>query len=1031
MAVDHKIVRNSENFKGIDKRSSDLQRTMEYATDIKNAVYRKTGAISKRKGFKVNLTQYENHFGTYNFRKVDSTTGALSDELIAVSTEVQRLVDDALVVSYEGTSNLFASIVAENSTNFKFILKDQDDTLFEQDLGTGFNSSDITLNSFRNKLNGISIPVATINTILPPTNTNEYTYTINASKVHKPLSLTQGSFLRVSTENTKLIVDSMTENTTTTNGVVTINSYTVVIKGPSTALTSGTAAVELVEYDGIVASYSNSDLDNYRVALLNAEKDLPILSSIVGGTSFKAKTWQDIQNGDPNLINVFNWKVNPSDQDKVFASEEVENASFVQLNDVLYISNGYDDVVKYDGKYAYKAGLPAIDMDNQPYFTVTAVNDSNNDLHTGLTPTGRTYEYRFVIEYVDAIGNTITSQPSQPEKIIVNNDQRVDIDWNIAGTNSMESLLLGRDLTGTFDSTHSFYDSLPSLVSGRSYATLADKYAKYQTEKRMRVKIYRSKGYDATSPALEVVGQYYLIADFPYDYDSSDNPINTNVKFTDNTVDNDLNPFATFTEPVKRHDPPPKGKYLTGFKNCLVSAGNINNVNNVTYSLPKNTSTGEIGSEYFPNDDNAAIVDSLFGDSITAIAPLRDLLYIFHKNSIHVMGGQINLLELPVVDLLTKEGGVGCLSHHSIEEFRNQLLFLSEEGIYTIDASNSINELSALIAPLFTNVNLKSKRAVSFNWVKENLIIINVPTESKHVSQDTIDTFTFVDSVADTNRPNETFLIFATDYLTSGNGSGATFVVTTDANGDITSVTVDNPGEGFAVNDTITIGDNQLGGDPGNGITITVTGIKDVNSTLYTSGEGDSLIVAYDYFKNAWLKWTNVDITGGITLYDNDVVFLSRTKNGSYLKTMANSETTYDYSDHTDAIEFRYDTNWESLGEPTIPKKFLRLKLYSFDTDDTFESPGFILNTKIQLNYTPFDLGEVVFDFGQSLGWGEEPWGEFRWGSSSLNFLKSKLASRKSKSLKLGFENNTLNENVLITNYELEIAAPYGMEIKD
>ena len=52
MAVDHRIIRNSENFKGLDKRTSDLKRSIEFATDIKNAAYRISGAINKRKGFR-------------------------------------------------------------------------------------------------------------------------------------------------------------------------------------------------------------------------------------------------------------------------------------------------------------------------------------------------------------------------------------------------------------------------------------------------------------------------------------------------------------------------------------------------------------------------------------------------------------------------------------------------------------------------------------------------------------------------------------------------------------------------------------------------------------------------------------------------------------------------------------------------------------------------------------------------------------------------------------------------------------------
>ena len=37
MGVDHRILRGSENFRGLDKRTSDIMRSQEYATDMKNA----------------------------------------------------------------------------------------------------------------------------------------------------------------------------------------------------------------------------------------------------------------------------------------------------------------------------------------------------------------------------------------------------------------------------------------------------------------------------------------------------------------------------------------------------------------------------------------------------------------------------------------------------------------------------------------------------------------------------------------------------------------------------------------------------------------------------------------------------------------------------------------------------------------------------------------------------------------------------------------------------------------------------------
>lgn len=1034
MGVDHRLIRNTENFKGIDKRSSDLARTREYATDIDNAIYRKTGAISKRKGFKVNLNQFDNHFGGFTFRKTNPLNGSTTDEFLAVSTKLQRLVDEDFKISYEGSSDIFVSIFAESSTNFKFQIKDQDVLILDQNLGTGFSSSDLSLNSLRTLINNVTIPVATIDAVVTPINSTTFDYTIPVENVTKVQSLYLGSLLKVRDESTQLQVSSFTEITDPNDDAI-VTAYRIVMQGSSSALNSSTGSVELVDYNDLTASYTNPELDGYRAALLTAVKDVKINNLLSGGTNLKAKDWEDIDNGDTSTINTFDWKVKSTDTDRVFSSEDVENATFAQLNNVLYISNGYDYLMKYDGQKVYRAGLPALDNDTATDYFLCTPQSSSNPIHTDGDD--KTFEYRIVLEYTDAIGNIISSQPSKPIIKRVPSGNGVSITWT---STVLQTFLEGRDLTGVFDDTHPLHGNLEELLNSGDRPTadnLADNLKKYREEKRLRVKIYRSLGYNLGSIDDEPVGQYYQIADLPYDEES----------FTDRSVDPhdtsvtdfDLNTLLAYAEPVKRQDPPPKGRYITGFKNCLVSAGNISNVNNVQYSLPKNTATGEIGSEYFPEDDNAIVVDSLFGDRVNAIAPLRDLLYIFHKNSIHVLGGNINLLELPVVDLLTKEGGVGCLSQGSIQEFRNQLIFLSEEGVYTIDSSNAISELSAPIKPFFDDLDLKVKRSVSYNWVRENLMIINIPKEKTSVTLNTIDSISISQNSTQTDVPtlltraNKTFKIFDTDYLPSANGTGASFEITTDANGDILleNISVEFPGESFTANETIYIDDDFLGGFAGAAITLNVDSVVNRDSSVYTSGEEESLIIVYDYFKNAWLKWTNVDITGGVALYDEKVTFLSRTRNGSYLKIMSESDTTYDYADHADAIDFRYETNWESLNEPTIPKKFLRLKLYSFDTDGSFESPGFSVNVFVQKNYVPFDLGSFIMDFGQTLGWGEEPWGEFKWGSNALNFLKSKLAPGKTKSLKLSFQNNTLNENVLITNYEMEIAAPYGMEIKD
>ena len=56
---------------------------------------------------------------------------------------------------------------------------------------------------------------------------------------------------------------------------------------------------------------------------------------------------------------------------------------------------------------------------------------------------------------------------------------------------------------------------------------------------------------------------------------------------------------------------------------------------------------------------------------------------------------------------------------------------------------------------------------------------------------------------------------------------------------------------------------------------------------------------------------------------------------------------------------------------------------------------------------------------------GEKILGEKSRGVMLINFLKTKLPTGKSKCLKLRFKNVDVNENVLISKYELEIAAPF------
>ena len=550
-------------------------------------------------------------------------------------------------------------------------------------------------------------------------------------------------------------------------------------------------------------------------------------------------------------------------------------------------------------------------------------------------PQQKTFEYRFAFEYTDFKGNVIVGQPSEPKKVVVPNGKSITISYGVHNN----LINQGFNTTATFDSSwqSSTGVTLPTSLTDNNYPV-----EKLSGSKRLRLLIFRSKGYDEENG--EVVGQFYKIADKPL------NGVQNNQTFIDTYRDEasstyapTINPFLNFVDPIKRKDLPPKGKYLTVFKNCLVISGQKENVNNLQYSLPKNFATGEIGSEYFPDDDNAVVVESPFGSKITAITALTNFLIVFHKDSIFSVSGNINELELPTVDIMTKEGGLGCVSNSSIEEFNQGIVFLSDSGVFSINSSG-IKEMSSQIRPLF-NSKLKKDNSIIFNWVDKNLLVLCIP---KYVSQGDID---YIPGSSETN------------YI-----------------------------------------------------------------------DDNSLILAYDYNKNAWIRWDNLEFKNGISMFSNNVFFVKHSNEGQKMCVIKDNNDQYDYSDLGSPIDFYYETNWESLGDPTVPKKFLRLKLHSFDTEKTFETPNFKLDVSIRRDYIDETEGTIEFDFGKLTGggWGNFRWGmEAWWGSAPLLQLKSKLPSRKSKCLKLRFENNTLNQNVLITNYEMEIAAPFRQEIKD
>ena len=205
-----------------------------------------------------------------------------------------------------------------------------------------------------------------------------------------------------------------------------------------------------------------------------------------------------------------------------------------------------------------------------------------------------------------------------------------------------------------------------------------------------------------------------------------------------------------------------------------------------------------------------------------------------------------------------------------------------------------------------------------------------------------------------------------------------------------------------------------------------------------SSGDADSEILVYDYFRQSWLEWDNFNFMGGIATEGDDLYLLRRVTSltaypDTELSVLLQDGKESDYADHEAAITFSYATHWETLQDPSVWKKMLKIKMHALDASlNTFEGDTFTLTVKEQHNYSLDDISTLTIDFsGGAEGWGVGPWGEIPWGEARLLSAKNRLASKKVKAHRLTFENAVVHENILISGYELQVVTPYKIDMKE
>jgi len=169
-----------------------------------------------------------------------------------------------------------------------------------------------------------------------------------------------------------------------------------------------------------------------------------------------------------------------------------------------------------------------------------------------------------------------------------------------------------------------------------------------------------------------------------------------------------------------------------------------------------------------------------------------------------------------------------------------------------------------------------------------------------------------------------------------------------------------------------------------------------------------SVILVYDYTIGAWLPEWTIPVQDIVEYKDR--VWLAKQDPGDLddqrLARIIVGKEDKCLIDHDTAINSSVQFHWESLGDPNLYKKFLRLAVGAVGA---FDPSSWALTVGAYVNYDYSALMTSV---------------------SKVAYLQDvarfKLRSGKANSLMIELSNNALYEGFMTSGFDLEIATPYG-----
>ncbi len=409
-------------------------------------------------------------------------------------------------------------------------------------------------------------------------------------------------------------------------------------------------------------------------------------------------------------------------------SDNGEHLSKTLFNRSAYFTNGFDDLMQYDGHTFFRAGM------------------TQHALPTGATGAAGalTGNYTYIVQssFQDRNGLIHNGAFSEASATIAPSSQKIDLTVNniedgnafdargaLADGGQSNSPVSG-SVTLTVDNNTVIVDDVIFLFN-----TDSSTYAEYTVTAVTATTIIVTSAVDIDLDNNSVIStgirhtiyrtkaggtKYFFVATIPNNYTAATQT------YTDNAADSTLTSAQIIA--IRVGGLPPKARYVSAYRNILTLGNRPTNPNLLDFSEPDQPTN-------FPSLNNVLVVAES-GGVISGIANSNEALIVFSKNSeaIHTITGDLVTGRIRV-DLLSSS--IGCTSHSSIVDINGVLFFLSEQGVYSMVGagvpqlvSREINKLIAKKSNLET-LKLRKNRAIAVHNEFNKEYILMIPTEDE------------------------------------------------------------------------------------------------------------------------------------------------------------------------------------------------------------------------------------------------------------------------------------------------------------